>query len=298
MAVRDDLIEAFNDCLDRVNRGEPVEAILRDYPALAAQLRPMLEAGLLFPRVRVPAAAVNQAADALEPLMRQSVQQTFRGGRGGLIGRNLILLLIGGGLIIGAALLTNRDRTAPPAVVPLVETRETSTPTLTLHPTTLATLTETPTVTPEPSVTVTASPTLTVTVTVSTHTPTPLSASQITLEGPVSAINGSTITIYGMEWVLDSDDPALSVLQVGDVIRITAVLETGSLQIISVAFVDVLVVIRDGMAWRGDDCGAAPPAWAASLAGAWYEACRRPSVPSGGGQAGSSHNNDDDDDDD
>jgi len=69
-----DMITAFDECVERVLAGEPVERVLQDYPTLAAVLRPMLEATLSVRRSAppVPAAAkarvgarVMQAADRL-----------------------------------------------------------------------------------------------------------------------------------------------------------------------------------------------------------------------------------------
>lgn len=52
MAGRD-VLEAFNDCVDRLARGEGIEDCLRAYPQFAAELAPMLEAGLLVRRAEI-----------------------------------------------------------------------------------------------------------------------------------------------------------------------------------------------------------------------------------------------------
>ena len=69
-----DMITAFDECVERILAGEPVERVLQDYPTLAGVLRPMLEVTLgvrrSAPTVPVAAKArvgarVLQAADRL-----------------------------------------------------------------------------------------------------------------------------------------------------------------------------------------------------------------------------------------
>ena len=62
MAERD-LINAFDDCIERLNDGETLDACLRVYPQYAAELRPMLMAGQVIQRARIAPVEV-QAAQA------------------------------------------------------------------------------------------------------------------------------------------------------------------------------------------------------------------------------------------
>src|SRR5689334_16936330 len=62
MAERE-LLDALDDCMDRLAAGQSVEQCLRSYPGHAAVLRPMLEAGLLARRARVSSIEVAQAQD-------------------------------------------------------------------------------------------------------------------------------------------------------------------------------------------------------------------------------------------
>jgi hypothetical protein len=62
MAERD-LINAFDDCIERLNDGETLDACLRVYPQYANELRPMLMAGQIVQRARISPIEV-QAAQA------------------------------------------------------------------------------------------------------------------------------------------------------------------------------------------------------------------------------------------
>jgi len=48
-----DLTNVFDDCVDRLARGQSLDDCLRRYPQYSSTLRPMLEAGLLVQRMRV-----------------------------------------------------------------------------------------------------------------------------------------------------------------------------------------------------------------------------------------------------
>jgi hypothetical protein len=97
--------------------------------------------------------------------------------------------------------------------------------------------------------------------------------------GPVEAINGNVITVYGLEVVMDADDPLLAVIVVGDVIRVE-----GDFDGAAIDASDVVVVGADGAAvevysneagevWRDDGtCNNAPPDWAP--ANGWRRRCQ------------------------
>jgi hypothetical protein len=115
----------------------------------------------------------------------------------------------------------------------------------------------------------------------------------IVIEGPVEAININIITIYGIDIEVDEDDPILTVVQIGDVIRVEGELddiEEDTLVIIAITIiiVDVDIYISDdGDAWRDDDCSNPPPPWAP--AHGWRDRCEAGGASSPGrGRGGSS----------
>ena len=65
MSANPDLLKAFNDSVDRLSLGQPIEALLSQYPArIAAQLRPMLESAQLARRASTyPIQEVNAARE-------------------------------------------------------------------------------------------------------------------------------------------------------------------------------------------------------------------------------------------
>lgn len=56
-----DISEAFNDCLERMNAGQSIDACLRLYPQYAAVLRPMLETGQVVKRILPPQVEIDAA---------------------------------------------------------------------------------------------------------------------------------------------------------------------------------------------------------------------------------------------
>jgi hypothetical protein len=90
----------------------------------------------------------------------------------------------------------------------------------------------------------------------------------IVIEGPVQSININIIVIYGFAIEVDEDDLVLTVLQVGDVIRVEGYYDDdddndGRIRLISIniTFVSVTVVILDGQVWRDTDTCTAIPDW-------------------------------------
>lgn len=63
---------------------------------------------------------------------------------------------------------------------------------------------------------------------------TPKPAAVIAIEGPVSSIVGNVMTIYGIEVVVEPGHPILTLVDVGDVVRVEGVQESGSAMIASV----------------------------------------------------------------
>lgn len=313
MAAQETLIEIFNNSLDRLNGGENLEAILQDYPAAAAQLRPLLETGLLFKRARYSADEVAEARRRVEPHIESAIKAEFGGGLSGWL---VVLLVIG---VFGAALLLLNappDSESPAGVVSLTAATDTATPTLTFTPTSTftatATVTPTSTFTATAALTATATPTATASVT-QTHTATPAPTNTLSptpppvvvIEGPVQAVDATSIRIYNITIQLDPDFPALPAIQVGDVVRVEgAPLPNGRIGVVNtLIFVNVLVVVQDGQVWRGDNCAVPPPEWARAQADRWFAACASQprgetggSAPSGGSVPSSGRDDDDDDD--
>lgn len=127
----------------------------------------------------------------------------------------------------------------------------------------------------------------------------------IVIEGPVQQINVNIITIYNIDILVAPDDPILTVIQIGDVIRVQGDrVEQGTTIVIvavTIVFVNVDVVVIDGgNVWRDDNnCGNPPPSWAP--ANGWRRRCE-----GGGGNGngrgrgngnGNGRGNSDDDDD-
>lgn len=112
----------------------------------------------------------------------------------------------------------------------------------------------------------------------------------IIIEGPVEAINVNIITIYGIQIELDPNDPNLTVIQIGDVIRVEGAYSGGDgitivIVAITIIFIDVDVFILDGEIWRDDGgCQNGPPPWAP--ANGWRRRCEG-GGGSGGGRGGS-----------
>lgn len=113
----------------------------------------------------------------------------------------------------------------------------------------------------------------------------------IVIVGPVVEINVNVITIYNFEIELDPEDPALTVIQVGDIVRIEGDIQGEGDTIIIVAvniiFINVEVVIYDGEVWRDTgNCSNPPPPWAP--ANGWRQRCQGGGVGGGGGSGSGS----------
>jgi hypothetical protein len=186
----------------------------------------------------------------------------------------------------------------------------TATSTSTLTNTATATATFTPSLTP--SITPTATLTGTITATPSltpTITPTPIDDDDviIVIEGPVIAININIITIYDFDIVIDPTHPLLPVIRIGDIIRIIgerpnddddSSSEIIYLNVITIVFINVDVVVVNGIIWRDPgDCSPIPGWITRDNASRYFIRCfsspppQNPPNPGGGGNRG-----DDDDD--
>lgn len=99
----------------------------------------------------------------------------------------------------------------------------------------------------------------------------------VVIEGPVVSINVNIITIYDFEIELDDNDPLLTVIQIGDIVRVEgAVDDFNGLTIvivpITIVIVNVEINIVDGTVWRDEgNCNNPPPPWAP--ANGWRRRC-------------------------
>jgi hypothetical protein len=98
------------------------------------------------------------------------------------------------------------------------------------------------------------------------------------IEGPVETININIITIFGITIEVDPEDSILTVIQVGDVIRVEGdtVNRGNTIVIIAVTVividVDIFINEDNGQVWRDDgDCSHGPPPWAP--ANGWRRKC-------------------------
>lgn len=125
----------------------------------------------------------------------------------------------------------------------------------------------------------------------------------LVIEGPVLSININIITIYGFEIELAPDDPLLTVIQIGDNIRVSgdAADTADTLIIVAVTIIivddDLAVDFDTGEVWRDDgECSNPPPPWAPARG--WRAKCERGEHPGGGDRDWDDYDDDDDDDDD
>ncbi|MEL6405953.1 MAG: hypothetical protein AAFR81_16405 [Chloroflexota bacterium] len=267
MASNATYTEILTICIDRLHDGESIDRILQDYPTLASQLRPMLEAGNVTTRARFSTADISQAQEQVYARIEPTIDATFPPSNGMMPYWGwIIILLVGGGILAGITFFTTQPTSDQFAIG-----------------------------------TATASPVAPATSVAPTETALPDTSSETltVIEGRVTAINQNVITIFEEQITLPSDDPNLGILQIGDVIRVSY--DSQNATQVSIEFVNILVLVDNttGQVWRGDDCGNSPPAWANDNAQEWYGQCG-----SGGGNApagsvpnASDNDNDNDDDD-
>ena len=98
----------------------------------------------------------------------------------------------------------------------------------------------------------------------------------VIIVGPVEAIHDNIIVVYGSEIALDPNDPLLTAIELGDVVRVEGDLEEGEtvfIRAVVVIIENVDVFVGDsGDVWRDDSsCGNPPPPWAP--AHGWRRRC-------------------------
>lgn len=74
----DNLIEIFDDCVTRMDRGETIEDCLRSYPQHATTLQPMLEATRIPRRAQAPSDEVNRSQQRVGQQFEQALNQPYR----------------------------------------------------------------------------------------------------------------------------------------------------------------------------------------------------------------------------
>lgn len=114
-----------------------------------------------------------------------------------------------------------------------------------------------PEVTPEPEVTPDVEATAEV-------TPEPTDDNDddiIIIEGPVESIGINVITIFGIQIEVDPDDPILTQIEIGEIIRVEGIgdFDDGTLIIVSVNITVVNIVIITGGSTDGSGTGGNPP---------------------------------------
>lgn len=257
MAVSNEYIDIFNECIDRLHQGDEIHVILDDYPEMASQLRPMLETGRAINRIAYPSADVQAAQQRVEP----AVQRAITGSSGGIwwIVSVLVIAGLGAGFWLagtGAGMSAESTPTASPAA---------------------ATVTAVP---------VTPSAVMAVTDDATPDT----SDTLFILEGPVSRMTADSLTIYNTDITIPRDDARFAALQPGDVIRIEVEQRNDGFLVVDFQLRNATLVISgSGDVWRDDNCNNPPPAWVSGGADGWRQRCLPPnSQPRGrGGSAAS-----------
>lgn len=111
----------------------------------------------------------------------------------------------------------------------------------------------------------------------------------IVIEGPVTAIINNIIVIFGLNIELDPNDPILSIIRIGDIVRVEGSTVGDGTTIIIVAIVVVIVVTEQPVTgtdpgnWTDNgSCANPPPPWAP--AHGWRARCEGAPQPGGRGR--------------
>lgn len=164
------LLDAFNDCMERIASGQSLESCLSLYPGYAAQLRPLIEVALSVHQLQPPTAELREDQALVWEQITRTLPLPVRRRRRSYY---RLLLLAAALLFILMLSATWFLFTRPDLPSDDRQILETLTPTASPSP---AVIPSTFTLTPSPTLTVTTAPTLTptstttVTVTVSPST--------------------------------------------------------------------------------------------------------------------------------
>ncbi|MFN8372396.1 MAG: hypothetical protein U0694_05915 [Anaerolineae bacterium] len=259
-----EFMEVFNDCIQRLAGGQSIEDCLRAYPAYAARLRPLLEAGVIVGQISFPMTEVLEDQQRTWRELEQRLQGNPRRRviplRLTLVLAAVLVLMVGTAIVVYSRItqpteevLTTLTPTATATSQPTgtdtpgmssTPTALTSTPTASASPTSTLTSTSTASASPtptssrthtatamvtntlRPSATPSMTPTPSATATVS-RTPTPQVISVI-IQGPIAEMDNNVLTIYGIEVIVPIDNLVLPNLRVGDVVYVEGYYEDGT----------------------------------------------------------------------
>lgn len=168
--MTEQLQQALNTCIDRIAKGEPLEACLQDYPELADQLRVLLSLGQMSSRARATQAELHPARMRLDAQFEERLAEFEVSGSNWRLPEGASVLLVASliAVLFGFLALFQSDsqldvggeatETATPTTI-----QDTAEPTLTLTDTPIPTNTLTDTPIPTNTLTNTPIPTNTLT---------------------------------------------------------------------------------------------------------------------------------------
>jgi hypothetical protein len=210
--------DAFEEAYERKQQGEPIDAIIADYPAVADELRTLLKVTELPSRAQPPHSEIADVRTRLDSTFQQQLEAAPVRQSGNSTGRRLTGLLGLAAALVGLLALMavfGGEVVLPP----------TATATQTASPT--ATITVSPTQTPSPTVTATMTVTMTdipATTPAPTATVTPLPASDTPVPATSAPSLAPTSVPAGDECQINPpDDWVMYVVQTGDTLSSIAV---------------------------------------------------------------------------
>jgi hypothetical protein len=274
-----ELVEQLSEGIERLAQGQSVAQISTDAGDNAAQLRVLLESGLLTRRARYSPSEIGDALARIDQIVLPALSNANGGAwtRPSLFLFGIISLI--GLSVSGVLVLWSFSTTPAPAAT--------------------ATTTPAPSATTTPAPSATTSNTLPPAATVTTPATTAISQgddARIVIEGPIEAITGNTITVLGQTLTVDPTDPRISAIQIGDVVRVEGEQQESTVQVVVLVFISVDVAVSvDGSLWRDSgDCANPPPDWAP--ANGWRRRCAggAPNIGNADGSNGGGDDNDDD----
>jgi hypothetical protein len=219
-----DLINAFNDSIDRLARGESIEDCLRAYPQYAADLRILLTVGRASERAVLPFEEVDAARARIEPVVEDAISSPPAAPGSPL--RWIIPLLIVALPLAGILLWNSQSGLIAPPPTPTHT--PTIAPTITSTPSPVPTASLTPTMTPSATSTHTPGATARTPAATRTASATPVASvnavltSQsacprpLVIEGVIERIEGDVIVILGLPVTI----PNAASMSVGRQVRV------------------------------------------------------------------------------
>lgn len=306
------LLDAFNDCMERIASGQSLESCLSLYPGYAAQLRPLIEVALSVRQLQPPTAELREDQALVWEQITRTLPLPVRRRR-----RSYYRLLLLAAVLLFIFMLSatwflftrpdlpSDDRQVLETLTPTVSPSPTAIPstfTLTPSPTLIVTATVTPSPTLTVTATVTPSPTLTVTTTVSpTTTASPTPTQTVTLTATNAPTTAPTATFApGCGAPLTQQDAANRVLAIypnTTISSITQVVKFGGTLVWEVKTshgIEVNIDVACGVILTIQQLN--PPATSGTDANVNNNNSN--SAPSGSSGSSSSNSNDNDDDND